>query len=87
MYTCYSAIVAVHTATALQSCKLGSASSCAPSCLPRAVLTCCTSRLHLPPPLQGVRMIVTLECTEARAEGATPSRYTTQKVRATACCG
>ena len=26
-------------------------------------------------------MIVTLECTEARAEGATPSRYTTQKVR------
>ena len=29
----------------------------------------------------GVRQIVTLECTEARAEGATPSRYTTQKVR------
>lgn len=25
-------------------------------------------------------MIVTLECTEARGEGATPSRYTTQKV-------
>ncbi len=24
-------------------------------------------------------MIVTLECTEARGEGATPSRYTTQK--------
>ena len=31
--------------------------------------------------LQGVRLIVTLECTEARTEGATPSRYTTQKVR------
>jgi ribosomal protein L33 len=30
---------------------------------------------------KGVRLIVTLECTEARAEGATPSRYTTQKVR------
>lgn len=30
----------------------------------------------LPP---GVRCIVTLECTEARAEGATPTRYTTQK--------
>lgn len=28
---------------------------------------------------KGVRMIVTLECTEARGEGATPSRYTTQK--------
>merc|ERR1712039_191356 len=28
---------------------------------------------------KGVRMIVTLECTEARAEGLTPSRYTTQK--------
>eukprot|EP00889_Picochlorum_renovo_P003326 jgi/Picre1/30356/NNA_005720.t1 len=27
---------------------------------------------------KGVRVIVTLECTEARAEGATPSRYTTQ---------
>jgi hypothetical protein len=30
---------------------------------------------------KGVRLIVTLECTEARAEGATPSRYVTQKVR------
>ncbi|KAI7846084.1 hypothetical protein COHA_000450 [Chlorella ohadii] len=28
---------------------------------------------------KGIRMIVTLECTEARGEGATPSRYTTQK--------
>jgi hypothetical protein len=28
----------------------------------------------------GVRCIVTLECTEARGEGKTPSRYTTQKV-------
>ena len=28
----------------------------------------------------GVRCIVTLECTEARAENGTPSRYTTQKV-------
>lgn len=36
-------------------------------------------RLALPLPVQGIRMIVTLECTEARAEGATPSRYTTQK--------
>lgn len=30
---------------------------------------------------KGVRIIVTLECTEARGEGGTPSRYTTQKVR------
>jgi len=30
---------------------------------------------------KGVRIIVTLECTEARAEGGTPSRYVTQKVR------
>ncbi len=29
----------------------------------------------------GVRCIVTLECTEARAAGGTPSRYTTQKVQ------
>jgi large subunit ribosomal protein L33 len=27
------------------------------------------------------RMVVTLECTEAKAEGATPSRYTTTKNR------
>lgn len=30
---------------------------------------------------KGVRVIVTLECTEARALGKPPSRYTTQKVR------
>lgn len=29
---------------------------------------------------KGVRCIVTLECTEARQEGGTPSRYVTQKV-------
>ncbi|KAL6769383.1 PRPL33 [Auxenochlorella protothecoides x Auxenochlorella symbiontica] len=28
---------------------------------------------------KGTRIIVTLECTEARGEGKTPSRYTTQK--------
>jgi large subunit ribosomal protein L33 len=28
---------------------------------------------------KGIRLIVTLECTEARPEGKTPSRYTTQK--------
>ena len=33
---------------------------------------------------KGVRIIVTMECTEARGEGNTPSRYTTQKVRAVA---
>lgn len=27
------------------------------------------------------RIVVTLECTEAKAEGATPSRYTTTKNR------
>jgi large subunit ribosomal protein L33 len=30
---------------------------------------------------KGIRVIVTLECTEARKEGATPSRYTTEKNR------
>lgn len=30
---------------------------------------------------KGVRLIVTLECTEARAIGMTPSRYVTQKNR------
>jgi ribosomal protein L33 len=34
---------------------------------------------------KGVRCIITLECTEARAEGATPSRYVTQKVGRPAC--
>jgi hypothetical protein len=29
---------------------------------------------------KGVRIIVTLECTEARGLGETPSRYCTQKV-------
>ena len=29
----------------------------------------------------GIRCIVTVECTEARPEGATPTRYTTQKNR------
>ena len=29
---------------------------------------------------KGIRCIVTLECTEARGEGGTPSRYVTQKV-------
>lgn len=33
---------------------------------------------------KGVRCIVTLECTEARGLGQTPSRYTTQKVIQTA---
>ncbi|KAG7673716.1 hypothetical protein Ndes2526B_g02827 [Nannochloris sp. 'desiccata'] len=28
---------------------------------------------------KGIRLIVTIECTEARQEGSTPSRYTTQK--------
>merc|ERR1712066_816388 len=28
---------------------------------------------------KGVRLIVTLECTEARKEGGTPTRYITQK--------
>lgn len=32
--------------------------------------------------VQGVRIIVTLECTESKGEGATPSRYCSQKVRA-----
>ena len=30
--------------------------------------------------MQGVRIIVTVECTESKAIGATPSRYCTQKV-------
>lgn len=30
---------------------------------------------------KGVRIIVTIECTEARPAGETPSRYVTQKVR------
>jgi len=33
---------------------------------------------------KGIRCIVTLECTEARTEGGTPSRYVTQKVGACA---
>lgn len=40
---------------------------------PRQVTVCAKKK--------GVRCIVTLECTEARGLGETPSRYTTQKVR------
>lgn len=36
----------------------------------------CSNSLLAP----GIRCIITIECTEARALGATPSRYTTQKV-------
>ncbi|HLW57775.1 MAG TPA: 50S ribosomal protein L33 [Bacteriovoracaceae bacterium] len=32
---------------------------------------------------KGPRVIVTLECTEARKEGASPSRYTTTKNKKT----
>jgi large subunit ribosomal protein L33 len=34
---------------------------------------------------KGVRIIVTLECTEAKSTGATPSRYCTQKVPHRSC--
>ncbi|BDA43624.1 g7964 [Coccomyxa elongata] len=40
----------------------------------RQVTTCMAKK-------KGIRCIVTLECTEARKEGGTPSRYTTQKNR------
>lgn len=46
---------------------------CTPNAPARAVVTMAKKK--------GVRIIVTMECTESRAEGATPSRYTTQKVR------
>lgn len=36
---------------------------------------------------KGIRCIITLECTEARGEGSTPSRYVTQKVGAIWYCG
>lgn len=51
--------------------------SAAPSATAPRQVTCMAKK-------KGVRMIVTLECTEARAAGATPSRYTTQKVGAPA---
>lgn len=35
---------------------------------------------------KGTRIIVTLECTEARGEGKPPSRYTTQKVHRRVAC-
>eukprot|EP00884_Botryococcus_braunii_P012826 jgi/Botrbrau1/21544/Bobra.174_2s0047.2 len=41
---------------------------------PRQVTTCMAKK-------KGIRCIVTIECTEARALGATPTRYTTQKNR------
>ncbi|KAK9810631.1 hypothetical protein WJX73_005928 [Symbiochloris irregularis] len=40
----------------------------------RSVTTCMAKK-------KGIRCIVTLECTEARKLGLTPSRYTTQKNR------
>ena len=51
--------------------------SAAPSATAPRQVTCMAKK-------KGVRMIVTLECTEARAAGATPSRYTTQKVGSSA---
>ena len=47
-----------------------------PATTPRgALLVACAKKK------KDVRLVVTLECTEAKEEGATPSRYTTQKVR------
>ncbi|PSC72201.1 50S ribosomal L33 [Micractinium conductrix] len=53
-------------------CRLAKAPVAAPSAAAPRQVTCMAKK-------KGVRMIVTLECTEARGEGATPSRYTTQK--------
>lgn len=41
----------------------------------RQVTTCMAKK-------KGVRVVITIECTEARKEGETPSRYTTEKVGA-----
>eukprot|EP00239_Pterosperma_sp_CCMP1384_P000758 CAMPEP_0197848696 /NCGR_PEP_ID=MMETSP1438-20131217/9675_1 /TAXON_ID=1461541 /ORGANISM="Pterosperma sp., Strain CCMP1384" /LENGTH=93 /DNA_ID=CAMNT_0043461069 /DNA_START=30 /DNA_END=311 /DNA_ORIENTATION=+ len=40
----------------------------------RDVTTCMAKK-------KGIRVVITLECTEARGEGGTPSRYTTEKNR------
>lgn len=63
-----------HVGTASSRCLLH-----APRPSPRLALqvTCMAKK-------KGVRIIVTLECTESRAAGATPSRYCTQKVKGTA---
>ena len=53
--------------------KTGLARLAAPALAPSRVVTCMAKK-------KGTRIIVTLECTEARGEGGTPSRYTTQKV-------
>eukprot|EP00240_Pyramimonas_obovata_P009535 CAMPEP_0118933084 /NCGR_PEP_ID=MMETSP1169-20130426/11241_1 /TAXON_ID=36882 /ORGANISM="Pyramimonas obovata, Strain CCMP722" /LENGTH=93 /DNA_ID=CAMNT_0006875807 /DNA_START=59 /DNA_END=340 /DNA_ORIENTATION=+ len=41
---------------------------------PKQVTTCMAKK-------KGIRVVVTIECTEARKEGGTPSRYTTEKNR------
>eukprot|EP00238_Polyblepharides_amylifera_P015644 CAMPEP_0196575092 /NCGR_PEP_ID=MMETSP1081-20130531/4659_1 /TAXON_ID=36882 /ORGANISM="Pyramimonas amylifera, Strain CCMP720" /LENGTH=94 /DNA_ID=CAMNT_0041893293 /DNA_START=50 /DNA_END=334 /DNA_ORIENTATION=- len=48
------------------------AKSCASG--PKQVTTCMAKK-------KGIRVVITIECTEARKEGLTPSRYTTQKNR------
>jgi hypothetical protein len=42
---------------------------------PKEVTTCMAKK-------KGIRVIITIECQEARKEGGTPSRYTTEKVNA-----
>jgi hypothetical protein len=49
----------------------------APAAAPSGTATRCVTTMARK---KGVRIIVTLECTEARGEGQTPSRYVTQKV-------
>mmetsp|Transcript_44 Transcript_44/g.65 ORF Transcript_44/g.65 Transcript_44/m.65 type:complete len:103 (-) Transcript_44:271-579(-) len=49
------------------------AAPCRPSTASRDVVTMARKK--------GIRLIVTVECTEAKGEGAPPSRYTTQKNR------
>jgi large subunit ribosomal protein L33 len=75
-------ILRVSGANALQNPLLGNRMSyrVAPAPAPRPTATrevVCMAKK------KGVRIIVTLECTEARGEGSTPSRYVSQKVRHT----
>ena len=56
----------------------------APAAAPSGTATRCVTTMARK---KGVRIIVTLECTEARGEGQTPSRYVTQKVCVLSSCG
>lgn len=69
-----------HGASTLSNPLLGNRMSYRVAPVAAPIATTATRQVTCMAKKKGVRIIVTLECTEARGEGVTPSRYVSQKV-------